>query len=478
MRAVIAASRSLRRLGAAAHVALVLDILILVQVLVLLAVTMAGGFHWTWASADSMAKPLLILIASGAIRLALPAPPYQQALQSASWYQSARNLWARIRIPPAVTDVLGVVLITRVAAVALAFLSNILLPDQQFRPFAMPFQSQKFAEIFAAWDSGWYFDIARRGYYFNPSGQSSIAFFPLYPMLMRAVAAPFGGSERAIWIAGIAISMAAFVAALLVLHAFSQRVLGDREAARRAVLYIAVFPFSLFFTRVYTESLFFLLSAVAIASAYDRRWWRAGAAGALAALTRSNGILVMLPLLCFALKDRPGLRTLASRLAAVSLVPVGLGVYCVYVYTLTGDPLAWLDAQRHWYYSVGDMPWRRLLSLVSAIEHRGLYDFFFTSAQAPYQLIHGFVALIVLALTPSIFRRLGVALGVYTLVSLIVPLSGSDLQGIGRYMSVVFPIFMLLGSFQSPRVHEAILVTFSLFLALFLSLFVNWYPLY
>jgi len=383
-----------------------------------------------------------------------------------------------VRIPPALLDVAGVVLITRVAATALAFLSNVLLPDQQLRPFAMPFRAEKFAEIFAAWDSGWYFDIARRGYYFNPDGQSSIAFFPLYPMLMRVVAAPFGGSERAIWIAGVAISMTAFVAALLVLHTFSTRLLGNREAARRTILYIAVFPFSLFFTRVYTESLFFLLTVVAIASAYDRRWWRAGLAGGLAALTRSNGILVILPLFYLALKDRPNIRALVPRLAALTLVPIGLGAYCAYVYTLTGRPLAWLDAQQYWYYSVGDMPWRRLLNLVSTIEHRGLYDYFFTSAQAPYQLIHGFVALVVLALTPSIFSRLGVALGVYTLVSLMVPLSGSDLQGIGRYMSVVFPIFMLLGSFRSPRVHEAILVTFSLFLALFLSLFVNWYPLY
>jgi hypothetical protein len=93
-------------------------------------------------------------------------------------------------------------------------------------------------------------------------------------------------------------------------------------------------------------------------------------------------------------------------------------------------------------------------------------------------LIHGSVALLVLVLTPAIFKRLGAALGTYTIVSLLIPLSGSDLQGIGRYMAVVFPIFMLLGSFRSPRVHEAILVVFSLFLALFLSLFVNWYPLY
>ncbi|MDQ3488331.1 MAG: hypothetical protein M3468_11435 [Acidobacteriota bacterium] len=54
----------------------------------------------------------------------------------------------------------------------------------------MPFKREKLAQIFAGWDSGWYFDIARRGYYFDPEGQSSIAFFPLYPLLMGAVAWP------------------------------------------------------------------------------------------------------------------------------------------------------------------------------------------------------------------------------------------------------------------------------------------------
>lgn len=478
MRTMIDASRSLRRLGPGTLVPLALDVLIAIQLLTIAAIAAADGFDWGWAGAHWAAKPLLVLVTAAAVRLALPAPPYQQAIQAGSWWQVGRAAWQRLHVSSAMSDVAGIVLTTRTATTIVAFLSNVLLPDHQFRPFAMPFRSAKFAEIFAAWDSGWYFDIAQRGYYFNANGQSSVAFFPLYPLLIRAVAAPFGGSARAIWVAGIVVSITAFVAALLVLHKFSERVLGDREAARRTVLYVAVFPFSFFFTRVYTEALFFFLTVLAIASAYDQRWWRAGLAGGLAALTRSNGILVLLPLLCLALRDRPSIRTLAARAPALMLVPLGLGVYCGYVYTLTGHPFAWLDAQRYWHYSVGDMPWRQLLGLLSSVEHRGLYDYFFTSEQAPYQLIHGSVALLVLGMTPLIFKRLGVALGVYTIVSVLVPLSGSDLQGIGRYMSVVFPIFMLLGSFRSRRLHEALLINSSLFLALFMILFVNWYPLY
>lgn len=479
MTQVIAACRRLWRFGFSVCVVLLLDAFILLQSLTLLAILITGGFDWVWVSAHQAAKPLLMLVLAVSIRVAIPgSSPYVAALRSTSWYHA---LWAaagRVHVPASVLDSVGVVLITRVASVPVAFLGGVLFPDHALRPVAMPFRWAAFAEIFAAWDSGWYFDIARRGYYFNPEGQSSVAFFPLYPLLMRLAAAPFGATDRAIWVAGIAISFGSFVAALVLLHKFSERVLGERSSAYRTVLYLAVFPFSFFFTRVYTESLFLLLTVLAITSAHDRRWWRAGLAGALVALTRPNGILVAVPLLIYALSDRPGIKALAPRLAALTLVPLGLGVHCFYMFTLTGDPLAWLDAQQFWYYSIGGLPWQQLLSLMSTVEHRGLYDFFFTSPQAPYQFIHGAVALLFLILTPAVFVRFGAALGAYTLVSLLVPLTGSDLQGIGRYMAVVFPVFMLLGSVRSQEVHDAILVVWSLFRALFIILFVNWYPLY
>jgi Gpi18-like mannosyltransferase len=102
----------------------------------------------------------------------------------------------------------------------------------------------EFAETFAAWDSAWYLDIAQRGYVFRDDAQSSVAFFPLYPLLIRAAASLFGGSERALWMSAIVLSYASFFAALVLLHRLTDRLLHDRDAARRAVLYAAVFPFS------------------------------------------------------------------------------------------------------------------------------------------------------------------------------------------------------------------------------------------
>ena len=197
----------------------------------------------------------------------------------------------------------------------------------------MPFESTRFAETFAAWDSGWYFDIAQRGYYWSPTG-------PEQPRLLPALPDADAGAGLAVRRAGtgrcgssgIALSYACLFLGLAVLHRLTATTFGgDREAARRTVLYVAVFPFAYFFTQVYTESLFLLTSVSAVAAAVASRWGWAGLFGALAALTRPNGILIAVPLGLLALAGRPRLaRARTPRRGARSLVPLGFGAFCAF----------------------------------------------------------------------------------------------------------------------------------------------------
>ncbi len=461
--------------------AFMLDLLITTYALGLVVIFVTGGVDLGVVSLRQAEKPILTLLLLIPVRLALGKRSWLLAMVRRS-VQPLAPVWTmaldRIRLSPAVVDVAFALVATRAATFSIAFIANLLFTPYSVRAFTMPFERKKFAEIFAAWDSGWYFDIASRGYYFNADGQSSLAFFPLYPMLMRAVAWPFGGTDKAIWVAGIVVSCAAFALALLAVHRFTQHVFGDREVARRAVLYMAIFPFSLFFTRVYAESVFLLTSVLAVSRAYDGRWWQAGMWGALATLARPNGILIALPLALLALGGRPAARVLVSRFTALLPIPVALAGFCAYVYTLSGDPLAWLSAQAHWGYSLGHPPWEQLLKMVGRFVKYGFYDYFFVSKMAPFRVFHGVAALIFLALTPAIFKRLGVAMGAYVLASLLLPLSGNALEGVGRYSAVLFPVFMLVGSLKSPRLHEAILIVASLFLALFVCLFGTGRPIY
>jgi hypothetical protein len=458
----------------------ILDLLIAAYSLVLL-VSLLTELDLGPLTPDRLEKPILVLLVAVPIRIALGGSSWLLG-PLARFTPDLAALRARVvaRVPPAVIDVLVVVIVSRMASFAIAFVANLVFPPGKVRAWEMPFEYRRFAEIFAAWDSGWYFDIAKRGYYFQAGHQSSVAFFPLYPMLMRAGAWPFGGSDRALWLSGIVVSCTAFVLALIVLHRFTERVLGSHEVARRAVIYLAIFPFSLFFTRVYTESVFLLTTVLAVSRAWDRRWVQAGLWGALATLCRPNGILIGLPLGLMALEldANPSLRALAGRVAALLPVPLALAAYSAYVYTLSGDPLGWLTAQSQWGNSIGNPPWRLLLTMIGQLVKHGWYDYFFVAPDAPFRLFHGLTALLFLIFIPAIFKRLGVAMGAYVLVSLLVPLSATALEGIGRYAAVLFPAFILAGTIKSSRAHELILIVFSLFHALFICLFVTLRPIY
>ncbi|MBI3048835.1 MAG: hypothetical protein HYY76_11070 [Acidobacteria bacterium] len=456
-----------------------LDAVIAAYAAALAVILATGGIDVGLLRLHEPAKPVFVLLVLVPIRVAIGGRSWLRTLLGHTTMQATAALRAALgAVPAAVADTLFAVVTVRAATLSAAFLANIVFEPAMPRGFTLPFANEKFVEIFVAWDSGWYWDIAARGYYFRPDAQSSIAFFPLYPLLMRAAAAPFGGGAAATWVAGIVISLVAYLLALVAIHRFTERLFESREVARRTVLYIAVFPWSLFLARVYAESVFLLTSVLALSRAWNGRWWQAGIWGALAALTRPNGILIALPLALLALRDSPSLRALASRWALLAPIPAAFAGFCLYVYTLTGDPLGWMAAQAHWGYSLGHPPWEQLLRLISGVFEYGPYGFFFTSEIVPFEVLHAAPALVFLALTPLIFRRLGVAMGAYVLVSLLVPLSSNTLEGLGRYASVLFPAFMLVASITTQRAHEAIVIVSLVFRTLLICFFVTWHPIY
>ena len=464
----------------ARHLAVpILDALITAYGIALALIFITGGVNLGILSVHEAAKPLLVLLAVVPLRVVLGGRSWLTGLTETA-IARARLAWveSRPRLPPSATDALFAFSITTLVSLPAGFLAHLILEPAGTRGFSLPVQYGRFVEIFAAWDSGWYWDIARRGYYYAADGQSSIAFFPLYPLLIRWCAAPFGGGDGATWITGILVSATAFLLALVALHRLTEKVCGNRETARRTVLYVAVFPWSLFFTRVYAESVFLLVSVLAVSRAHDGRWWQAGWWGALATLARPNGILIGLPLALLALRDRPEPREAIGRWARLAPIPAALAGFCGYAYTLSGNPFGWMAAQAHWGYSLGHPPWQQLQRLLDDVLQLGVYDYLLASKTAPFELLHGAAALIFLALVPLIFRRLGAAFGMYVLVSLLVPLSSNTLEGLGRYASVLFPAFMAVATLASPRAHEAILVASLVFGGVVAALFVTLQPIY
>ena len=299
-------------------------------------------------------------------------------------------------------------------------------------------------DAFGRWDAHWYLDLASRGYELRgPLGsvQSNVAFFPLYPWTVRVLHAVLPGHGEGSWyLAALAVSNAALLAALWLLWRLA-RDLADEEAATRTVLYVLLFPAGFVLSAPYPEALFLLLSVGSLSAALKGRPGLAGLLGLLLALTRPGGVLVAVPLAWIAF-ERGGRRLPA--LAAAALPGVGLAVHAALLWRVTGDPLALFHAQGAWGRAL-TAPWRTLL------HPRDFHPWLGPLEAVALALVAGLGAWL-------LARRRTRAPGIWALASLFpVLLSGTLLSSV-RFAAVIFPAFLALGILGRRAAFDRVVV--------------------
>ncbi len=371
----------------------------------------------------------------------------------------------------------------RLFSAVLAFLTNVVFPLYQPEQFATVFgPMHKFWDTFTRYDSGNFYQIARFGYTegpmaYVPGGRSTIAYFPVYPLLMRYVGRLFGRAPSDVYLGGIVVSWAAFVIAMVVLYRLARLDL-PRRRAERAVLYTAVFPFAFFFGVVYTEATFLLFTVLAFYCFRTRRWMAGGVAGALAAATRVNGIMALPALAWVAWRQSgPAMRDRIRAAAGLVLVACGLGAYSLYIYWISGNPLEWAAAIQRWGYYPGGAPWMPLVNLVRILVTHP-YSYLVSDRVAPYDTLNGVSAILFAVAVPFVWRRLGAAYGLFMAANLWLPLSSGQFEGSGRYCAVMFPCFIWLATARNRWAAPAVLVVSATIYTLCLALFTNIHPLF
>jgi len=199
------------------------------------------------------------------------------------------------------------------------------------------------------WDAGWFLRVAvdgyPHGYTFGANGEleaNELAFFPLYPMLIRGVAALGVDAGTA----AIAVSWLASIAAAVALHLLGTSLYGKRAGWALVALCCSA-PVSVVLSMAYSEGLFLALVAGMLAAAHRRVWWAAGLLGLGAALTRPTGAAAAIALAVAVLLElrRPQatkkVQAVVAALVALAAVPAFLG----WVALRVGDPSAWFKIQ-------------------------------------------------------------------------------------------------------------------------------------
>ena len=399
---------------------------------------------------------------------ALRALEWTGELWSRAVHSAARSATFRI-----VAFALGV----RIFTALMAFFVNIVFPLAQKQQFSVLDRTHLLWDTFARYDSGWYFGIARHGYEFVEGGRSNLAFFPVYPLLMRYLGLAFGGGRQNLYLAGVVISWVAYVLAMVMLYRLGKTYV-SKVAAERAVIFASVFPFAFFYGVVYSEALFLLFTVTAFYGFRTKQWWLGAVAGALACATRVNGIMALpaLALLAWQSAGRdPAARRRAA--AAVVLVPAGLVLYSVYVDTLSGSYLEWRYSIRRWNYDIAGSPLKGFAYLFTQLLTRP-YEYLTTEAIAPYDVLHAFTGLTFIASLPLVGRRFGAAFVLHMALNLWLPLSSGVFEGVGRYCAVLFPFFFVMATVRPFILRTGLLAASAALYMLCMSLWVNLHPIF
>jgi hypothetical protein len=298
------------------------------------------------------------------------------------------------------------------------------------------------------WDTIWYLDIAQHGYV----TYGSSAFLPLFPLLIRCLAPLLGGNAL---LAALAISTVATFAALLALYHLTERLAPRTGAGGYAVLLAASMPLAFFLVSGYTEALFLALALWAIMAALDDAWWRFATLGALAALTRQQGVLLaVLPLASIiaarvrgAAPGKGWSRVSAEdlvRLAASAAPVLACGLWLVALRVLWQAPLPWepLGDARGWNLRFA-WPWAGILADAAVFAGpKGPLSSLAQLAMLDLSAVGIAVALLIVAA-----RRFPPGLVLYLGLSLLTSLMKVEPNGLttseARYMLSLLPLAML-----------------------------------
>jgi hypothetical protein len=458
-----------------------------------LAVAPANPLLAAWRSAPALACGLVASLLAGALPLALRRSP---------------GVGASLRIPALATRVeLAAVWRALWSSRAVVWTGGLLGagvvgldPSLRVRPLVdAPFGAagNLLVAPASAWDATSYLGISQVGYGHSPA---YLAFFPLYPSLLRAAAF----TPQAALVGGVLLSLGAFAVALLVLRRLCALELGA-ATAELTIRLVAFAPMAVFFSAIYTESLFLALSAGSFLAARRERPALAGALAGLAAFTRSTGIALLPALLVLRLygpRERPARQTRSrwrprhrpdSGLLWLGLVPLGTLAFLLLA-AAHGSALDPLRAQRE-YFSRGFSPLggalRSLPGAVASIHQllvgggrRILPTPPFGPLADPLTLARAdlvdvsFLAFALLA-TVGTIRRLPAAYGVYTVAMLALTLSSYEpsepLASFPRYLLVVFPCQMWLATWARTRWRRRLALGVStVLLAVFALAFASW----
>ena len=306
------------------------------------------------------------------------------------------------------------------------------------------FAGNNYQKSMLQWDAIWYKNIVDQGYATSMPTlsasavecskgtdfcQNNTAFFPVFPTITKGLT--FIGVDS--WWAGFFVSNIFYLAALLLLYKFVSEIFKDKKVAYLSVLAMLLYPASFVFGAYMTESVFIFLFILTYYLAYKRQWLPAALVGAVLSATRNTGILFIIPLVMIMYHNKVSKKTYLLNL----LVPIGLGLFMLYLWQRVGDPLAFYNIQKYFrQFSVNVNP--IIAFFLSFVDWRNEANIF----NHLYDLLYFFIP-IGLFIWNLKKKYIPLSLSI-ALLWIVVPMISGTTSSLPRFSAVYFPIYILV----------------------------------
>ena len=317
----------------------------------------------------------------------------------------------------------------------------------------------------ACWDVQNYQIIAAQGYNHTPDGPSNVAFFPLYPLLMRWATdlSPGGGDVRA----GIIVGSIALAAAVVYIFLLVRGDQGE-TIAWRTLAFLLAFPAAFFFSVPYTEPVFLLGIAGSLYHARRGQWILAGLFAATASATKLLGIMLIVPLVIEAYAQGAFRRDSLRAVAGTLLAPSGAIAYFAWLQWRFGDFRVFFESQNNWnrsgFYPAFTLGIERILGDTETMLE--FYPRTVTPIPTLWILADSTLLLLFVAAGVLLWKYVRPSYGAFVLASALMLGMGGSTMSLNRYLVVLFPAFILLAMIRSEAIRQALMIIFVLGLSL------------
>jgi Gpi18-like mannosyltransferase len=291
----------------------------------------------------------------------------------------------------------------------------------------------EYLKVFTNWDGGHFLDLIEHGY----TRFTDYAFFPLFPMIVRLMSFGLNSIVTGFLLNSLLLGIGLWFFFQLLMQDYAEKI------SQKIILLFLIFPTSFFMLMFYTESLFFALTISSIYFARRGKYGLATILAGLSATTRIFGLATIAALWIEAYEDN------IKKHWIVLLAPLGFVAYIAFMYFSADNPWVFLEAETLWHRSYGFEGLNIFQHLIK-IAKEGITQNNITSWLEYVFTVFG------VGVVMRLSTRLRISYVCYGIISLLIPLLTNSLQSMPRFLLMVFPIFIMLGTWEAKKMNTII----------------------